>query len=75
MPDSTIKVTDSQLEEYLAKHKDQYKGTNTRAIQYVTFPVVPTKQDTADFYSQIKKLAKDLAVAPNDSAFAMLIRM
>ena len=70
--DSTIKVTDSQLEEYLSKHKDQYKGTNTRAIQYVTFPVVPTKQDTADFYSQIKKLAKDLAVAPNDSAFAML---
>ena len=70
--DSTIKVTDSQLEEYLAKHKDQYKGTNTRAIQYVTFPVVPTKQDTADFYSQIKKLAKDLAIAPNDSAFAML---
>ena len=72
IPDSTIKVTDSQLEEYLSKHKDQYKGTNTRAIQYVTFPVVPTKQDTADFYSQIKKLAKDLAIAPNDSAFAML---
>lgn len=72
IPDSTIKVTDAQLEEYLAKHKDQYKGTNTRAIQYVTFPVVPTKQDTADFYAQIKKLAKDLAVAPNDSAFAML---
>jgi peptidyl-prolyl cis-trans isomerase D len=72
IPDSTIKVTDSQLEEYLAKHKDQYKGSNTRAIQYVTFPVVPTKLDTADFYTQIKKLAKDLAVAPNDSAFAML---
>jgi peptidyl-prolyl cis-trans isomerase D len=72
IPDSTIKVTDAQLEDYLAKHKDQYKGNNTRAIQYVTFPVVPTKQDTADFYSQIKKLAKDLAVAPNDSAFAML---
>lgn len=72
IPDSTIKVTESQLEEYLAKHKDQYKGSNTRAIQYVTFPVVPTKLDTADFYTQIKKLAKDLAVAPNDSAFAML---
>jgi peptidyl-prolyl cis-trans isomerase D len=70
--DSTVKVTDSQLEDYLAKHKDQYKGTNTRSIQYATFPVIPTKQDTAEFYTQIKKLAKDLAVAPNDSAFAML---
>ncbi len=72
VPDTTIKVTDAQLEEYLAKHKDQFKGTNTRSIQYATFPVIPTKQDTVEFYNQIKKLAKDLAVAPNDSAFAML---
>jgi peptidyl-prolyl cis-trans isomerase D len=72
VPDTTVKVTDAQLEEYLGKHKDQFKGTNTRSLQYATFPVIPTKQDTAEFYSQIKKLAKDLAVAPNDSAFAML---
>jgi peptidyl-prolyl cis-trans isomerase D len=70
--DSTVKVTDAQLEEYLSKHKDQFKGTNTRSIQYATFPVIPTKQDTVEFYTSIKKLAKDLAVAPNDSAFAML---
>jgi peptidyl-prolyl cis-trans isomerase D len=70
--DSTIKVTDSQLEEYLAKHKDLFKGENTRSIQYVTFPVIPSKQDTASFYNDIKRLAKDLAVAKNDSAFAMM---
>ena len=70
--DSTVKVTDSQLEEYLAKHKDLFKGENTRSIQYVTFPVIPSKQDTASFYNDIKRLAKDLAVAKNDSAFAMM---
>ncbi len=72
IPDTTVKVTEAQLEDYLAKHKDLFKGTNTRSIQYATFPVIPTKQDTVEFYNQIKKLAKDLAVAPNDSAFAML---
>ncbi|CAM3409637.1 peptidylprolyl isomerase [Aquirufa ecclesiirivi] len=72
IPDSAIKVSDAQLEEYLAKHKDRFKGVNSRSIQYATFPVVPTAQDTVEFYNQIKKLAKDLAVAPNDSAFAML---
>lgn len=72
IPDSTIKVSDSQLEDYLSKHKTEYKGLSTRGIQYVTFPIVPTKSDTSDFYTQIKKLAKDLALAPNDSAFAML---
>jgi peptidyl-prolyl cis-trans isomerase D len=70
--DSSIKVTDSQLEDYLGKHKDTFKGQNTRSIQYVTFPVIPSKQDTASFYNDIKRLAKELAITKNDSAFAMM---
>ena len=72
VPDSTVKVEDSELETYLNSHKDLYKGQNTRSIQYVTFPTVPSKQDTASFYNDIKRLAKDLAVTKNDSAFAMM---
>ena len=70
--DSTVKVTDSQLEDYLGKHKDAFIGQNTRSIQYVTFPVIPSKQDTASFYNDIKRLAKELAITKNDSAFAMM---
>ncbi len=70
--DSTVKVTDSQLEDYLGKHKDAFIGQNTRSIQYVTFPVIPSKQDTASFYNDIKRLAKELAISKNDSAFAMM---
>jgi peptidyl-prolyl cis-trans isomerase D len=47
VPDSTVKVADSELEDYLNNHKDLYKGQSTRSIQYVTFPTVPSKQDTA----------------------------
>ncbi|MDZ7899388.1 MAG: peptidylprolyl isomerase [Arcicella sp.] len=72
VPDSTVKVEDSELEAYLSSHKDLYKGQNTRSIQYVTFPTVPSKQDTASFYNDIKRLAKDLAITKNDSAFAMM---
>ena len=70
--DSTVKVTDSQLEDYLGKHKEAFLGQNTRSIQYVTFPVIPSKQDTASFYNDIKRLAKELAITKNDSAFAMM---
>ena len=70
--DSTVKVTDSQLEDYLGKHKDAFVGQNTRSIQYVTFPVIPSKQDTASFYNDIKRLARELAISKNDSAFAMM---
>ena len=70
--DSTVKVTDSQLSDYLSKHKDVYKGESTRTIQYAIFPVLPTKGDSANFYSEIKRYAKELATATNDSAYARM---
>ncbi|MBC7891545.1 MAG: peptidylprolyl isomerase [Sphingobacteriaceae bacterium] len=72
LPDSTVKVEDSQLEDYLGKHRDQYKGQTTRSLQYVIFPVIPSKGDSAAFKNQLTDLAKNLAKAPNDSAFAAL---
>ncbi|MCE6990823.1 SurA N-terminal domain-containing protein [Dyadobacter sp. CY323] len=70
--DTTIKVTDSQLEQYLSAHKKEYKGTDTRSIEYVTFPIQPAKDDSAALYSEIKELARGLATAQNDSAFASM---
>ncbi|HEY0109221.1 MAG TPA: SurA N-terminal domain-containing protein, partial [Fibrella sp.] len=31
--DTTVKVTDSELSDYLSKHKDEYPGADTRSIQ------------------------------------------
>jgi peptidyl-prolyl cis-trans isomerase D len=68
--DSTIAVTDSQLEDYLSKHKDRYKGFESRSLEYVIFNAVANKEDSAAFYNQIKELAKGLGAAANDSAYA-----
>jgi peptidyl-prolyl cis-trans isomerase D len=70
--DTTIKVTDAELEKYLSAHRSEYKGTDTRSIEYVTFPVQPAKDDSAALYAEIKELARGLATAPNDSAFASM---
>ncbi|GAB3328669.1 SurA N-terminal domain-containing protein [Larkinella ripae] len=72
VPDTTVKVTDSQLQSYLDKHKDEYKSINSRTIQYVTFPVAPSKEDSTSLYEQIKTLARGLAGAPNDSSYARM---
>ncbi|GHB67758.1 peptidylprolyl isomerase [Persicitalea jodogahamensis] len=72
VPDTTIKVTDSQLSSYLKDHKDEYKGMDTRTIQYVTFPVVPNTEDSATLNTEIKNLARGLASAANDSAYARM---
>lgn len=68
--DTTVKVTDSQLKDYLDKHKDEYPGVNSRSLQYVTFSVAPSKEDSATLYNQIKSLARGLGAATNDSVFA-----
>jgi peptidyl-prolyl cis-trans isomerase D len=70
--DTTIKVTDSQLESYLSAHRQEYKGSDTRSIEYVTFPVQPAKDDSSALYTEIKELARGLATAQNDSTFASL---
>jgi peptidyl-prolyl cis-trans isomerase D len=70
IPDSSVKVTDAQLDDYLSKHRDQYKGANTRSIQYVAFGVAPSGRDSLEFKNQLTQLAKGLAGAANDSSFA-----
>jgi peptidyl-prolyl cis-trans isomerase D len=72
VPDTTVAVTDSKLKDYLSKHSDEYKGVDTRTIQYVTFPVVPAKDDSAALYTEIKDLARGLASANNDSSYARM---
>lgn len=68
--DTTVKVTDSELSDYLSKHKDEFPGADTRSIKYVTFSVAPSKEDSATLYNQIKSLARALGAAQNDSVFA-----
>jgi len=68
--DTTVKVTDSELSDYLSKHKDEYPGADTRSIQYVSFAVNPSREDSASLYNEIKTLARGLGGATNDSTFA-----
>ncbi|GAB3705212.1 SurA N-terminal domain-containing protein [Spirosoma flavus] len=68
--DTTVKVTDSELQDYLDKHKDEYPGSDSRSLQYVTFSVTPSKEDSATLYNDIKSLARGLGAAKDDSVFA-----
>jgi peptidyl-prolyl cis-trans isomerase D len=45
--DSTIKVTDSELEKYINDHKAIYKVEEARKVDYLTFDALPSAEDTA----------------------------
>lgn len=56
IPDSTIKITDKEIEDYLNKHKDDYKQEESRSIVYVTFSAAPSAADSADAKNKIMAL-------------------
>ncbi len=52
VPDSAIKVTDEEINNYYNKHKSDYKLTETtRKIEYISYDVLPSKAD----YESIQK--------------------
>lgn len=68
--DTTIKVTDSQLSDYLSKHKNEFKGYDSRSFSYVVYQVQPTKEDSTALYNDLKTYASGLATAPNAQDYA-----
>ncbi|MDW8297568.1 MAG: peptidylprolyl isomerase, partial [Raineya sp.] len=71
IPDSAVKITDKELEDYLKKNKKRFKAPESRSFEYVIFSVVPSKEDTLEFSEELRKLGKDFALAQDDSAFAV----
>ncbi len=70
--DSAVKVSNDQLQAYLDKHKGQYKVEDGRSVEYITVPVVASKEDSAAVRSTIGTLATQFATAPADSLFVKL---
>ena len=59
--DSTIKVSDKEIEEYVSKNKDQFKQTESRSIAYTVFNAAPTAADSAQLRKQLSDLKPEFA--------------
>jgi len=56
IPDSTITISDKEVEDYVNEHKDQFKQDENRSIAYVAFSALPTAKDSAATLTDITKL-------------------
>jgi peptidyl-prolyl cis-trans isomerase D len=65
IPDSTVKVSDDDINEYISKHKDQFKQEESRSIAYVVFDAAPTSADSAKIRQQLIDIKADFAKADN----------
>lgn len=58
--DSTVKIEDKEIADYISKHKDDFKQEETRSIAYVTFSAAPSAADSAEARKKLADLKTEL---------------
>ena len=67
--DSSIKVTDQEIEEYVNKHKDDFKQERVKGISFVTFSAIPSTADTLKVLNQLNALKSDFISNDDPASF------
>lgn len=67
--DSTVKVSDDELLDYMSKHKNIYKQDGGRIISYVSFSALPSKADTVQTLELVTNLKASFSADTNAKAF------
>jgi peptidyl-prolyl cis-trans isomerase D len=69
--DSLVQVSDSELKDYISKNPDKFKVSNAIDLDYVSFDLNPSGEDSAAVISEIRKLTEELRSSSNDSLFVV----
>ena len=69
--DSTIVVSDKEINDYYNAHKKLFKQQASRDIEYVVYEVVPSAKDIAAAEETITSLTGEFAETDNMKAFLM----
>ena len=67
--DSSVSVTDSELRNYINKHKDEYKQEAETYIRYAQFSLAPSRKDTLKAFADLNKKKDAFSQAINDTAY------
>lgn len=58
--DADVKISDDEIRKYYEDHKKLYKQKAKRQIKYISFPIVPSKDDSAKATKRVDKLIDDI---------------
>lgn len=67
--DSTIKVTQAEVEKYYDANKEKYKQEANRDIEYLLFPVVASKGDEDKVVKWINDIKSEFATVEDPAAY------
>ena len=67
--DSAVKVTDAEINDYIQKHKSNFKQEKSRGIAYVLFNAAANNQDSLNLWNKMEELKKPFAEAADPGVF------
>ncbi len=67
--DSSVNVSESELNTYYEKNKENFKQENNRTIEYVSFPVVASKADEDKLIKWTNDIKAEFATVEDPAAF------
>lgn len=70
--DKLVEVTDQDLIEYMNARKDQYKQKASRSLEFVTFKVLPSSDDTAAVKKSINDIYANVSTNNGDTTYIKL---
>lgn len=65
VPDSTVTVSGDEIRKYYNSHKDSYKQTASRDIEYVVYEVVPSAEDIAAVNTEFSNRYEEFSTTDN----------
>ena len=60
IPDSAVKIEDKEIANYISKHKDDYKQTESRNVSYVAFSAAPNAADSSEARNKLMAIKPEL---------------
>ena len=69
--DSTIVVTDSEIKDYYNAHKDFFRQSASRDLEYVVFEVVPSADDINAVSDKMAEIHEEFATTDNMKNFLL----
>ncbi len=70
--DTSVTVTDKELKNYYNDHEKNFDQVASRDIDYMVFPILPSKEDFTKAEDLINKLAPEFKVAEDAKQYAQL---
>ncbi len=68
--DSSVTVTDADLTAYIKNHKEDYKVDWSRSIEYVSFSIVASAEDSLEYRDELRIMKEEFTTISDDSLYA-----